>query len=310
MMTHRLPRCPELTAWLVVSALLLSGSSAAFAKEASKPRDFVTGYLAQKQAELQKSERNLRATERLQARDGLLAAIRAQSPLRKERIVGEGAQKDQVENALLQTLADYLASVGFQPNDVQTLRKAGVDVVQAGSNGLFGTATSIDEAAVAEAIVIARVDRRADDSAPNDGLASTLFVTIEKSYKGPYSAGQTLRIRQLSGGTTAVEGEIDNTAGQRYLLFVSPTYYQTRTGSAKAGSPNDSSGFVLNQMGPYLIQDGVLRATRFGQSGDGKTLAAFEQEIARGEGGASRSTRSAQPHNDNAPQNPKTPCRT
>jgi hypothetical protein len=191
--------------------LLLSCAAAAAAAQTAQtggqPRDFVTGYLAQKQAEFQQVDRNLRATERLQARDGLLAVIRAQNPLRRERIAGEGAKKDQVENALLQTLANYLASVGFLPNDVQALRKAGVDIIQAASNGLFGTASSADEAAVSEAVVLARVDRRSDDTAPNDGLGSTLFVTVEKSYKGPYSAGQTLRIRQFSGSTGAVEGD-------------------------------------------------------------------------------------------------------
>lgn len=284
MMTHSLTRRSQLSIWLVASAFLIScGATAAIAQQAQQggqPRDFVTGYLAQKQAEFQKSDQNLRATGRLQARDGLLAVIRAQNPLHRERILGEGAKKDQVEQALLQTLADYLASVGFLPNDVQALRKAGVDVIQAASNGLFGTASSADEAAVAEAVVLARVDRRSDDTAPNDGLGSTLFVTVEKSYKGPYSAGQTLRIRQLSGSTAAVEGEIENTAGQRYLLFVSPTLYQTRTGSNSRSGPNDSNAFVLNQMGPYLIQDGMLHATRLGQSGDGKSLTAFENEVA------------------------------
>lgn len=279
MMKHDLTRSRELSGWLLISALLLS-SVAAAAQTEGQPRDFVKGYLAQKQEEFQQVDKNLRATERLQARDGLLAVIRAQNPLRREGIVGEGAQKDQVEQALLQTLANYLASVGFLPNDVQALRKAGVDVIQAASNGLFGTASSADEAAVAEAVVLARVDRRSDDTAPNDGLGSTLFVTVEKSYKGPYSAGQTLRIRQLSGSTVHVPEEIGNTAGQRYLLFVSPTLYQTRTGSTSRSGANDSNAFVLNQMGPYLIQEGVLRATRFGQSGDGKSLAAFESEVA------------------------------
>lgn len=279
MMTHGPTRNPEPSAWLLISALLLS-SVAAVAQTDGQPRDFVKGYLAQKQEEFQQVDKNLRATERLQARDGLLAVIRTQKPLGRERIVGEGAQKDQVEQALLQTLANYLASVGFLPNDVQALRKAGVDVIQAASNGLFGTASSADEAAVAEAVVLARVDRRSDDTAPNDGLGSTLFVTVEKSYKGPYSAGQTLRIRQLSGSTVHVPEEIGNTAGQQYLLFVSPTLYQTRTGSTSRSGANDSNAFVLNQMGPYLIQEGVLRATRFGQSGDGKSLTAFENEVA------------------------------
>lgn len=276
-------RRPKLSIWLVPALLLSCGATAVIAQQpqqGAQPRDFVTGYLAQKQEEFQKSDQNLRATGRLQARDGLLAVIRAQNPLDRERIVGEGAKKDQVENALLQTLANYLASVGFLPNDVQALRKAGVDIIQAGSNGLFGTASSTDEAALAEAVVLARVDRRSDDTAPNDGLGSTLFVTVEKSYKGPYSAGQTLRIRQLSGSTVHVPEEIGNTAGQRYLLFVSPTLYQTRTGSTSRSGANDSNAFVLNQMGPYLIQEGVLRATRFGQSGDGKSLTAFENEVA------------------------------
>lgn len=279
MMKHDSTRSRELSGWLLISAWLLS-SVAAAAQTEGQPRDFVKSYLEQKQAEFQQADKNLRATERLQARDGLLAVIRAQNPLRRERIVGEGARKDQVEQALLQTLANHLASIGFLPNDVQALRKAGVDIIQAGNNTLFGTASSADEAALSEAVVLARVDRRSDDTTPNDGLGSTLVVTVEKSYKGPYSAGQTLRIRQLSGRTGELVGEIGNTPEQRYLLFVSPTLYQTTTGSTSRGGANDNNAFVLNQMGPYHIQDGVLRSTHFGQSGDGKSLATFEQEIA------------------------------
>src|SRR6187549_310142 len=136
MTKHGSTRSLELSGWLLISAVLLS-SAAAAAQTDGQPRDFVKGYLAQKQVEFQQVDQNLRATERLQARDGLLAVIRAQNPLRRERIVGEGAQKDQVEQALLQTLANYLVSIGFLPNDVQALRKAGVDIIQAGSNGLF-----------------------------------------------------------------------------------------------------------------------------------------------------------------------------
>lgn len=263
------------SACLLVAALLLGLAPASAQQDSEAPaRDFAAGYLAQKEVELQRSEQNLRASGRLQARDGLLAVLRAQNPLRKERLVGEGAQKDRVETALLQTLADYLASVGFLPNDLQTLRPTGVNLIQAGHNVLFGIPFSADEVAVSEAVVLARVDRRADDATADDGFGSTVFVTVEKSYKGPFSAGQALRLRQLSGDTVTLEGEIGHAVGQRYLLFVSPTLYQTRTGA------RDSNGLVLGQVAPYLVKNGVLHLTVAGQTGHGKSLSAFESEIA------------------------------
>jgi hypothetical protein len=269
----------KLLAFLLGSTLAVLPAPATAQTPAARP-DFATAYLAHKQAEFQEVEGNLNSAGRLQARDGLLAVIRAQNPLRKDRIRGEGPQRDQVEEALLKTLANYLASVGFLPNDLQALRQAGVNVIEAGNNVLFGRPSSRDEAAIAESVVLARVGARKNDTSPNDGLGSTLSVTIEKSYKGPYQAGQTVQVRQLTGATLTAEGEIGDESGQRYLLFLSPTYYESRTGTRRQGSPNEARGYALTQLASYEVQDGVLKATIFGQTGHGKPLATFESEIA------------------------------
>lgn len=258
---------------------VLAGFTLAFlavqasAQTTEPERDFVTPYLEQKRAEFEQQDRKLTAAGKANIAKGIYSVLIARDPLATKDVIGN-ARKDEVRSALLRTLANYLASVGKNPSDLNSALKSGISPVEAAANVLFYRPNTVQEYWAAEAVAIGRL-MSVETVSGTAGIGSAARFEILESLKGPYQAGSSVQVMQASGADVTIAGELGSRDSGEYLLLLSPTRYAAFTGTR----PDPKSDRALVQFSSYKIVDGTLRGTGYDSPSSGKTLEAYRTEV-------------------------------
>ncbi|MCT2560064.1 hypothetical protein N0B51_13865 [Tsuneonella sp. YG55] len=239
----------------------------------AQERDFVGPYLQQKQSELAAQDGLLNASGKANIAKGIYSVLIARDPLANKDIEG-GARKDEVRSALLRTLANYLASVGKTPADLNQALRSGISPVEAAANVLFYRPDTQQEFWASEVVVVGRL-KSVSPIQGVKGIGSAANFEVVESLKGGYSAGDTIQLMQASGTDVAIAGELTEGSAGDYLLLVSPTRYAAFTGTR----PSPKATRVLAQFSPYRITDGTLVATGYSAASNGKSLADYREQI-------------------------------
>ncbi len=265
---------------VIPAALALGFLAPTFAQEQQErpateapQRDFVGPYLQQKATELAGQDRKLGAVGRSNIAEGILAVLIARDPLANKGVIG-GARQDEVKTALLRTLANYLASVGKTPADLNTALRSGISPTEAAANVLFYRPDSAQEYWAAEAVVLARLVEVTPASGI-EGFGSTVTFEVLDSMKGRFQQGDTLTVMQASSPQMTVEGEFVAEDSGEFLLQVSPSRYEAFTG-VRAGP---RSNRTLVQFSPYKIVNRRLVGFGFHGPSSGMSMSEYQAAV-------------------------------
>lgn len=172
------------------------------------------------------------------------------------------AERTQLESSLSIEVAQFLAATGFNPGDVQRLQRGGLDLGEAASATIRGSATFPQEAALAEVVVVAETTGAMQPSTPDDGFGSSIPFRVIETLKGPLPSGTAFQLRQRSGAQADVSTDLRPQSGTRFLLLLSSGLYQQE--AAEHGGRGHASAFMQLVPG-YFVLGEELRPTGIGQ---------------------------------------------
>lgn len=240
---------------------------------AERERDFSVSYLKMKEREFAESNQALTRLQRLPAQQGILSVLRTQNPFAGADVIGGDSQRrTQVRSALTETVAYYLASVGFLPNDIRRLQRSGLDPLASATKTVSARPDLMDRIVVGEEVAIGEIVSARRESEQSPLVAVT--VRLNDVLKGSAAPGALRTVTTVAGldGT----GNQNSVPGQQYLLFLSDSLLHFRRAR---GDDLIGSGDTIQQMAPYRIDQGQLIAIHPSQQGTEMPIAQLKAMI-------------------------------
>lgn len=156
---------------------------------------------------------------------------------------------DALSESLAFDAADYLISVGWEPNDIRAMTRSGFDPLTAAIRLIRGSSTQDDRIMLSPIIVIGEIKSVSNEDL-SDGFGSTVSFQAKSVIASPRGKPlpPTLLIRQKSGLMTGRGREVigsdfgEADIGRTYMLLLSDDRYQQSSGEGgkqgKGGSPD------------------------------------------------------------------------
>lgn len=135
---------------------------------------------------------------------------------------------------------------------------------------IFIAGNAVELAAESEAVLLLRIDRTDFSDSRSDGHRTTMEATVLEAFKGPYRAGQTVRVRHVQGEDASGEWNLtahsmhfpQHQAGDQVLLFVNRELYFGQA-EARGGQPLPghvgAGGGLFRVSGDRIINDADIR---------------------------------------------------
>ena len=245
---------------LALSSCALNSMSAAVAQEVTARPDAVEAYLDEKAEEFRDNDVAATKQNKGGAVTSLYNLLRTKGSFKDGKVQGKNAyQKERVADALVKTVAYYLASVGITPSEVNRLERGGLDPLAAGTAVISGQSTFEDKIIVSEIVLVAEVTANAS---LDSGITHKIDFQPVQTLKGVSTDAQLeLTVRAPNGLVKAKQGE-------KYLLFLSRDLTAFRADAKRVTSSTEPT----LQFPAYLIQDGKLIATEFVLDKDDSSL--------------------------------------
>lgn len=199
---------------VLFGAIILSSSSIAFSqqRESRPSQDDAEVYLRAKAQEFSASESAAKQLGVSVHGNAIYNLIRDKGRLPADKLRGrDQAQKGQIRDALIRTVAYYLASVGLTPNDITRLEKSGLDPLASGTRLVTGTPTIDDGLTISPVVMEAKVTA---NNAVAGSATREVFFTGTAALKGDLISELSIRLPSPAPVS-------DAQAGETYLLFLS-----------------------------------------------------------------------------------------
>lgn len=170
-------------------------------------------------------------------------------------------------------IAQTLAVLGFKAGDLRRSPEASSAYVQAAAARIRGGATLDQEKLLADTVLTGTVAKTVQEEL-GDGFRSTVEILVDRPVKGAAKAGDTIRLRRLSGKgadnrVLSVSDEDRLADGAKVALIASNARYQSDFGAR--GRP--CALCVVEQVPAFLVSGENVVPT--GGYRLGSTLAAF-----------------------------------
>jgi hypothetical protein len=164
-------------------------------------RDSATVYLNMKNAEFIENDKALKAAGKTQNVTPLYNIMKEKRRFVGRNVIGKDeATKGKVVDALAMTAAQYLASAGMSPSEVNRLEKLGYDV-SASVEPVIAAEASIEDAVVVNEIpVLASISNKNEQSAL---LEYEVSVSVERNLKSVKKLPQSLSFTVMSSDPVA-----------------------------------------------------------------------------------------------------------
>jgi hypothetical protein len=252
---------------LALALLIASVAGGAQAQTAREQRDPAEAYLQLKEKEFAASERAANARGLGGNVTALYNLLRDKGAMNAARVIGRsGDEQAKVRDALVRSVAHYLASAGVGPDDVTRAQRSGLDPLQAGVDVFAGTGTLYDSLAIAPIAVVARVSGVAAPAA-RDAFQRVTFTPV-RVLKGAVDGPFTLQLPLVDSP--------DQPDGQ-YLLFLSRTLGPYRQAAGRPG--ND--GALAQVTSAYALSGGSYAPTNPYQNPASVDAAAVDAFVAK-----------------------------
>lgn len=183
------------------------------------------------------------------------------------------ASHSALNDSFLVEVAQTLSLLGFKAGDLRRSPEVSATYVQAAAARIRGAASLDQEKLLADMVVTGAVARTVSEDL-GDGFRSTVEIVIDRAVKGVAKAGDTIRLRRLSGKgaddrRVAVSDEEGLADGAKVALIASNARYQGD--HAARGRP--CALCVVEQVPAFLVNGENVVPT--GGYKLGSTLAAF-----------------------------------
>lgn len=242
-------------------ASIIVGVAASAQQESSAPRsqdEATRAFLDFKRSDQAARAGKIGDAENLRSLNGLVKGLGIKPP--SPKMVQDSATLAALNEAMIVDIAQLLASRGFKPGD---LRKAGADpgaLAGSAARHIRGDATLSDEVALADTVIIGRVQRTVSTEDLGDGYLSTVEILVESSTKGGFAAGQTIKLRRRSGasGTTLLTTSSEDpfADGASVALVGSAALYLV-----EAGRGRPCKNCVVEQIPAFIVNGQTLVPT-------------------------------------------------
>lgn len=178
-----------------------------------------------------------------------------------------------LNDSFLIDIAQNLAVLGFKAGDLRRSPDVSAAYVQAAAARIRGGATLDQEKLLADTVAIGTVARTVAEEL-GDGFRSTVEIVVDRPVKGAAKAGDTIRLRRLSGKgadnrVLIVSDEDELADGAKVALIASGARYQSEFGIR--GKP--CALCVVEQVPAFLVSGETVVPT--GGYKLGSTVAAF-----------------------------------
>lgn len=242
------------TSALVFSASLLSIPAFAQASVSTDPE--VTDYLAAKDQEFAATRSALRGSPSFPYITALEQLVRDRKSVDMNGVRGKTTEdRAKVTDALTETLALFLASLGYTPSSLNEAERKGGDVVNAAREAVLGQGSLSAYKAVSPIVLLAQLKSLNTDPSDPLGFVAT-FATL-KLFKGEVPNEFQIRLRRPSA---TANSEI----GEQIVLFLSSDLANFRK-SLNSRDKLHAQGNFAEDFAPYKVANGQLRTTTFGQ---------------------------------------------
>ena len=222
--------------------------------------DPIAAYLRAKSAEFSASERGVGAIARNGEYTALYNLLRDKGPFRATAVQGDSeADRALVRDALVRTVAYYLAGTGMTPAAANALTRDGLDPLAAGAKVVGGLPSLNDYLIVAQ--IAARAKVISNTASDAQGLERRVELQLTEMLKGDTAkaAGNLSNVvLEMQIGMPLAAAQ----PGQEYLVFLSTDYARYR---AAAGFGRRIADPVVQQAAPFEIEGDSIRATMPGQ---------------------------------------------
>lgn len=210
-----------------LAALLTMTASSAHAQRREQ-MDPVASYLQLKQREFAASDRAANARGLGSNVTALYNLLREKGAMGNAQVIGRsGDEQAQVRDALVRSIAYFLASAGVGPDDVTRARGAGLDMLQSGVNMFGASSTIYDSLTIAPIVVVATV--AASEPVGHEPKQRVSFST-QRILNGTIDA--TFSVEIPSSNPLFATAQPD----RQYLLFLSRSLGPFRKAAARAGN--------------------------------------------------------------------------
>lgn len=235
---------------VLAGAMLIGTAGAQEAGSARTQEESTRAFLAHKR-QLQ-NERSGRIADQanLGALNAMVRAVAVTPPA--PRFVDKGSLAA-LNDAFLVDIAQTLAVLGFKAGDLRRSPEVSAAYVQAAAARIRGGATLDQEKLLADTVVIGTVAKTVMEEL-GDGFRSTVEIVVDSPVKGAAKAGDTIRLRRLSGKgadnrqlSVSVEDDLAN--GAKVALIASNARYQ----SDFAARGKTCARCVVEQVPAFLV---------------------------------------------------------
>jgi hypothetical protein len=177
-------------------------------------------------------------------------------------VVGKDtSQQEQVRDALTRTVAYFLTGVGLTPDEINRLKRAGLDPLQSGANLVAGIARIEDALTVSPIAVVAEVTA---NSAGTNPIQRQLMFTPRRVLKGKLESGFSIPLRLPAPVANARQGA-------QYLLFLS-----AELGPFQRAAGRRAEGSLAWVSLPYEVQGGSYVPVSPGQDPAPRSIAEID----------------------------------
>lgn len=264
----------------IASLLSVVAATPAVSAQSSRPvperpeqyRDPVANYLRVKARDFAESAagaRALGATTNVTAIYNLLKGKRAFSD---DAVRGkDDAQRGQVRDALTQTVAYHLVSVGMTPPEINRLSRAGYDPLASGTRAISGRANLEDVLVLSEIPLVVEVTESEVKDTP-EALVRDVRFSVVKNIKKAKGITETAAVLvPFSASANELQ------PGTRCIFFLSRSLAQFRRA---AGKPMTGSE-LQQQESPFCLLSGAYRRLSSSPVQSNISIEEAEQAISR-----------------------------
>ena len=259
-----------LTTSFAAAALLVGAASAPEPAPGRTQEESTKAFLAHKR-QLQ-NERSGRIADQanLGSLNAMVRAVAVAPP--SPGFVDKGSHSA-LNDSFLIDVAQTLAVLGFKAGDLRRSPEDSALYVQAAAARIRGGATLDQEKLLADTVLVGTVGRTVAEDL-GDGFRSTVEIVVDRAVKGSAKAGETIRLRRLSGKgadnrVVEVSDEDPLADGAKVALIASNARYQADF----AARGKACALCVVEQVPAFLVAGQNVVPT--GGYERGSTLAAF-----------------------------------